>query len=111
MLEFNQYAKGEEEIAPGVFRKITHLDTLMMTLMRFENGPASAPDPYHSHPHEQLTYVVKGELKFIIEGEEALLKTGDTIRIESGKQHTIQCLTASVHLVDAFSPIREDFLV
>jgi quercetin dioxygenase-like cupin family protein len=102
--------KDFKEIAPGVYRRITHLDNLMVVVIDFTGGPMKEPDPYHSHPHEQVTYVASGRLKFIIEGEEKELQEGDTIAIPSGKKHTIQTLTAEVRLVDSFSPIRQDFL-
>lgn len=106
----NQFITPEQEIKPNVFRKITRLDSLMMVILRFENGPMPEADAFHSHPHEQITYVIKGELEFTIEDETHHLKTGDTITIESGKDHTIKTLTESVELMDCFTPIREDFL-
>lgn len=106
----NNYLGPEQEISPNVFRKISKLNDLMMVILRFENGPMPTADPYHSHPHEQITYVIKGELLFIIEGKEYKLNAGDTITIESNQKHTIQTLSESVELIDTFSPIREDFL-
>jgi quercetin dioxygenase-like cupin family protein len=102
--------KDFKEIAPGVFRRITHLDNLLVAVIDFTGGPMKEPDPYHSHVHEQITYVASGRLKFIIEGNEYLLQVGDTINIPSDKKHTIQTLTPEVRLVDCFSPVREDFL-
>jgi quercetin dioxygenase-like cupin family protein len=102
--------KDFKEIAPGVFRRVTHLDNLMLVVIDFTGGPMKEPDPYHSHIHEQITYVVSGRLKFIIEGYERELQEGDTITIPSGKKHTIQTLTPEVRLIDSFSPIRQDFL-
>jgi quercetin dioxygenase-like cupin family protein len=102
--------KDFKEIAPGVYRRITYLDNLMVAVIDFTGGPMKEPDPYHSHVHEQITYVASGRLKFIIEGDEKELQEGDTITIPSGRKHTIQTLTPDVKLVDSFSPIREDFL-
>jgi quercetin dioxygenase-like cupin family protein len=99
-----------KEIAPGVYRKFTYLDNLMLAVIDFTNGPMKEPDPYHSHPHEQVTYVASGRLKFIIEGDEKELQEGDTIAIPSGKKHTVQILTPEARLIDSFSPIRQDFL-
>ncbi len=83
---------------------------LMMVLLRFENGPMPKADPYHNHPHEQITYVIKGKLNFMIEGISHPLQAGDTISIASGLEHTIQTLSETVELIDCFSPIREDFI-
>lgn len=106
----NNFSTEEQEIAPHVFRKITHLNNLMMVLLRFENGPMPKADPYHNHPHEQITYVIKGKLNFMIEGISHPLQAGDTISIASGLEHTIQTLSETVELIDCFSPIREDFI-
>lgn len=106
----NNYIKAEEQIGPNLYRRITHLDKLMMVILRFENGPMKEADPYHNHPHEQISYVIKGELNFFVEGEKHHLKEGDTISIASGLKHTVQTLSETVELIDTFSPIREDFL-
>jgi len=53
---------------------------------------------------------VEGELLFFVEGEAHHLKPGDMITVPGGVAHTIQVLTPHVRLVDAFAPIREDFL-
>jgi quercetin dioxygenase-like cupin family protein len=102
--------EGFEQIANGVFRKVVHLEQLMMVVIDFTGGPMNEPDPPHHHVHEQITYVAKGRLKFFIEDSETELREGDTITIPSGKKHTIQTLTPEVRLIDSFSPIREDFL-
>lgn len=99
-----------EEIAPGVHRKIIYLKQLMMVVIDFTNGPALVPDLPHSHPHEQISYVARGELNVFIGGEKTFLKEGDSFSVTGGIPHCIQTLTAHVRLVDTFSPIREDFI-
>lgn len=44
------------QVNPNVTRKMAHLDDLIVTLIEFSNGPMAEPDPFHSHPHEQMTY-------------------------------------------------------
>ncbi|NLX10906.1 MAG: cupin domain-containing protein [Chloroflexi bacterium] len=100
-----------DPIAPGVERRLAYSDNLMLVVIDFDDGPTSAPDPYHSHPHEQVSYVAEGEIIFFLEGAEPEhLKPGDMFMAPSGVPHTIQRLTAHVRLVDAFTPIREEFL-
>jgi mannose-6-phosphate isomerase-like protein (cupin superfamily) len=99
------------EIKPGVFRSVIHTDHLMVAILDFTNGPWAEPELFHSHPHEQVSYVAEGEIVFYCEGApEQRLKAGDVFAVESGKKHTIRVLTPRVRLVDSFSPIREDFL-
>ncbi|MBN2635018.1 MAG: cupin domain-containing protein [Prolixibacteraceae bacterium] len=100
-----------EKVKEGLERKIIHTKNLMTVLIDFSNGPWAEPEPPHSHPHEQTSYVVEGEIIFFCEGErEQHLKPGDMFAVPSGKMHTIKLLTKDVRLVDSFTPIREDFL-
>lgn len=99
-----------ETIAPGRTRYLAHTDHLMMVVIDFEDGPADQPDPPHSHPHEQVTYVAAGEVLFFLDKAPHRLGPGDMITVPPDVPHTIQLLSDRVQLVDTFSPIREDFL-
>lgn len=63
----------------------------------------------HSHPHEQVTYVVRGSAKFVVGGRAETLAAGESCLIPSGETHSVDALTDSL-LIDAFSPPRADFL-
>jgi quercetin dioxygenase-like cupin family protein len=99
-----------EQIRRGVERRIGHTDKLMIVVIDFRDGPTAQPDPLHSHPHEQVSYVAAGEVLFVMDGQETRLGPGDVFLVPSGRPHTIQQLTEHVRLVDCFTPIREDFL-
>ena len=100
-----------ETVREGLQRKIIHTANLMTVILDFTDGPWSNPEPYHSHPHEQTSYVESGEIMFLCEGEEARhLKAGDMFAVPSGQRHTIRLLKAEARLIDSFTPIREDFL-
>jgi quercetin dioxygenase-like cupin family protein len=100
-----------EKVKEGLERKIIHTNELMTVLIDFSNGPWEAPEPPHSHPHQQTSYVVEGEIIFYCEGEpDQHLKAGDMYAIPSGLKHTVKLLTKKVRLVDSFYPVREDFL-
>ena len=95
----------------GWQRRLIHTSQLMTVVLDVDNGPWPQPDPFHSHPHEQTTYLAEGEVLFLSEGEEPKhLRAGDVIAIPSGLPHGIQLLSARARLVDNFNPIREDFL-
>ncbi|MCL1822190.1 MAG: cupin domain-containing protein, partial [Prolixibacteraceae bacterium] len=68
------------------------------------------PDPFHAHPHEQITYVADGETWFFLEDEKFLLAKGDMIKIPADARHTIQTTAPHTRLIDCFSPVREDFI-
>lgn len=91
-------------------RYMAYGEKLMMTVIDFDDGPASAPDPPHHHPHEQVTYVVSGEVIFFLNGEPTHLGPGDLFTVPENMPHSVQLLTSHVRLVDSFTPLREDFL-
>jgi quercetin dioxygenase-like cupin family protein len=98
------------EIQPGRGRRILHTDHLMMVAMDFADGPAPRPDPPHTHPHEQVTYVAEGEVLFFIGEESTRLGPGDMVAIPPNLPHRIQLLTTKARLIDTFTPLRQDFL-
>ncbi len=100
-----------EEVRPGLKRKIIYTEKLMSVLIDFSDGPWEQPEPPHSHPHEQTSYVAKGELIFYCEDEpDQHLREGDFYAVPSGKKHTVKLLTKKVRLIDNFTPLREDFM-
>ena len=100
----------QEKLSPDFERSIAYLDNLMVVICDFKNGPMKNPDPPHSHPHEQITYVAEGELIFYLDQKEQKMVNGDIITIPSGVPHCIKTLTNHVRLIDSFNPIRNDFL-
>lgn len=105
------HATPGERFRDGFERRLIHTNDLMTVVLDVDNGPWTAPDPYHSHPHEQISYVAEGEILFLAEGEEPRrLGAGDLFAVPSGKPHSIQLLSKRARLVDTFNPIREDFL-
>jgi len=69
----------------------------------------SEPDPPHSHPHEQVTYVVEGELIFYLDGEPHQLEKGDMFTVPPDIPHTVQLLTQHVRLLDSFTHLEKIF--
>jgi len=92
-------------------RRLIFTDHLMLVNVEFTDGPTKEPDPLHSHPHEQVSYIAEGEVYLLVENEEkVLLKPGDHFAIPSNVPHAIHRLTPFVRIIDCFTPIREDFL-
>lgn len=99
---------GEWESAePGVRRKIFEPgQSVMMMEVQFEAG---AEGYVHSHPHEQLSYCLKGAIEFTIDGKKTIVRAGETIFIPGGAKHGVKALEPSA-LLDAFTPLRLDLL-
>lgn len=87
-------------------RVLAYTDSLMCVENTFEKGAIGA---LHSHPHTQITYVVSGKFSFVIDGEERIVRPGDTMLKEDGVVHGCTCLEAGI-LLDIFTPMREDFV-
>ncbi|MFO7670336.1 MAG: cupin domain-containing protein [Bacteroidales bacterium] len=99
------------QLAPGLRRKLIHTDNLMLVVVEFTNGPAEVADPFHEHPHEQVSYVADGELILFIKGiGEKKLQKGDLFAIPGGMPHTVQTLSQVVRIIDSFTPLRKEFL-
>jgi quercetin dioxygenase-like cupin family protein len=65
--------------------------------------------PTHSHDNEQITYVLEGALKFVIEGKELIVRGGEILVIPSNVPHSAEALEDTVDL-DIFCPPRADWI-
>jgi unsaturated pyranuronate lyase len=110
MAAIKEHDLKKETIGAGRTRYFSHTDHLMMVVIDFNDGPTAAPDPPHSHPHEQVSYVAEGEIVVHIGKEATRLGKGDMFTVPPDVPHTVQLLTAKVRLVDTFTPLRQDFL-
>jgi quercetin dioxygenase-like cupin family protein len=65
--------------------------------------------PLHQHESEQITYILKGALKFELQGREVTVREGEVLHIPSNVPHRAIALEDTLDL-DLFSPIRIDWL-
>ena len=97
----------KENPAPGIQRQMVVGENVMMVRFTFEPFLVT---PEHTHPHEQMTLVVQGKVKFFVEGEVKIVSPGDVLHFPPHNRHGATMLDEEVVLIDIFSPIREDFL-
>ena len=65
----------------------------------------------HSHLHEQIGYVLLGEIDLIMEHMETVrLGAGCSYYVKPHIKHGIVTYSPTV-LIDCFTPVREDFLI
>lgn len=94
------------EMLPGVTRRtLAVTDRLMLVEFRMQPG---AEVPLHSHPHDQVGYVVSGEAIMNIGGREVRCGPGDAYAIPGGVEHAARFEVETV-LIDVFHPPREDY--
>ena len=91
----------------GVTRKVlSHGGKMLCAEVHFVKGAVGA---LHSHPHEQIGYVVAGDFELTISGKTTLIHAGDSYYTAPDEVHGVVALTDGV-LLDVFTPQREDFL-
>jgi quercetin dioxygenase-like cupin family protein len=104
---FPEAAEGSRHtIFPGVTIRTCAGERMMMSLVDLE--PRSVVEE-HSHPHEQVGMVLRGQATFHIGGEEKTLGPGDMYRIPGGVPHWVVALDEPVQALDIFYPVREEY--
>ena len=95
------------DLGGGVRRQIMgYNNNIMMVKVEFSKD---AIGTLHHHSHSQSTYVVSGIFEVTIGTETRILKPGDGFLAPPEIEHGVVCIEEGV-LLDAFSPVREDFL-
>jgi quercetin dioxygenase-like cupin family protein len=90
---------------PGFSGKMVHGDSSSLVFWDIRKGSMS---PEHHHIHEQITYVLEGELEMIIGGEKMLFTAGTVHVIPSNVPHSAIALT-DCKIMDSFAPVRDDY--
>jgi quercetin dioxygenase-like cupin family protein len=96
-----------EPVAEGIERQMVYGDKLMVCRLRIAPRVVTTP---HTHPHEQITLVEKGRVRYVVAGKERICSAGDVLHFPPHVEHGATMLDEEVILVDIFTPLREDFL-
>jgi quercetin dioxygenase-like cupin family protein len=96
----------KEVLNESIGRKMVYGEKAMVAQIFIAKGGIV---PEHFHESEQLTYILEGALKFIIEGKEVVVNKGQVLCIPSNVPHSAEALEDTVDL-DVFSPIRHDWI-
>ena len=90
----------------GLRRQVmSYSPSMMLVRHRMEKGWVGAK---HSHPHEQMVYVVSGHLVFESPSGKFEAKSGDSFLVPGGVDHQASALEDS-EVLDVFTPYREDY--
>ena len=94
-----------KEIATGILGKYIHGSGTTFGYVHIKAGSVLKE---HHHIHEQITFIVDGELEMTIDGQVFLLTAGSAHIIPSNTPHSavarINCT-----VIDVFSPTRDDY--
>jgi quercetin dioxygenase-like cupin family protein len=96
-----------KRVTEGIERQMVVGENLMICRFRFAPFLVT---PEHDHPHEQMSIVVSGRIRFFIEGVERIAGPGDVLHFPSNCWHGATMMDEEVVLLDIFTPVREDFL-
>ena len=96
----------EEKITDKITRRVLAGERGMMVWWNIKAGAHAGA---HSHPHEQIVWMLSGKMEFRIGGERRVLNAGEVAVIPGGAEHEGWC-QEDTEVVDIFVPPREDFL-
>jgi quercetin dioxygenase-like cupin family protein len=65
--------------------------------------------PRHTHPHEQIGYVVAGKIRLTTDTVSGTLEAGDSYCIPGNEPHSLDAIEDAL-VLDYFTPLREDYL-
>jgi quercetin dioxygenase-like cupin family protein len=91
---------------PGLKRQVMSFSPAMMlvrhTMVKGWVGTK------HSHPHEQLVYIIRGGIRFEYLGGTFEARTGDSFLVPGGVEHQASAFEDS-EVLDVFTPMRQDY--
>ena len=95
-----------EKVTEMISRKIVSGEREMLAQIYLKRG---ALVPMHAHESEQMTYILQGALRFLVDGEEIIVREGEVLHIPSRTPHQSEALEDTLEL-DVFSPIRSEWI-
>ena len=95
-----------EKVTEMISRKIVTGEREMLAQIYLKRG---ALVPIHVHESEQMTYILQGALRFLVDGEEVVVREGEVLHIPSRLPHQAEALEDTLEL-DVFSPVRTEWL-
>lgn len=97
----------EEQLSPGIGRRMLHTETMTIAWFTLAQGVVV---PQHAHPNEQVATVLEGRLRFVIGDDQFVAAPGESVSLGPNVPHEVEALEDTV-VFDVFSPVREDWLV
>ncbi len=100
----------EEQLNDLLTRRFVTGEQAMLARLELKKGCLV---PRHSHPNEQISYIVTGALRFLLGDEaapvEKIVHAGEVLVIPGGLPHSAEALEDTVDF-DVFAPPRQDWI-
>lgn len=96
-----------DQLNPLLQRQFIYGEQAMLTRFVLSSG---AVIPLHSHPNEQISYIISGSLEFDFgNGDTRIVGPGEVLVIPGGVPHSAIVLEDSLAF-DIFAPPRQDWI-
>lgn len=100
---YQDFSKDLKKKRERVFIKSITGNHVQMLYVILEPGE----NTFHSHPNEQIGYILSGEAEIIIDGEVKVCKAGDGYYIPGNVEHGFRVLNnKNVAYIEIFSPVK-----
>lgn len=92
----------EEQVNPLASRQMIHTQTMSIVRRQLSKGAVTR---LHQHADEQISMVERGKLRFVVDGEQEIVVSGEAFVISSNVPHSVEALEDTV-VMDLFSAPR-----
>lgn len=108
MFDFCSEKSGQaQDISEGVSVRPFYLLSTCLAILEMKPGSYL---PEHKHLHEQISYILEGEVEVTIKANSKLLRPGDLYSVRSNTSHSCRALGQSVKIIIASSPLLQDYV-
>jgi quercetin dioxygenase-like cupin family protein len=98
---------GSTAVRPGVSRRVFSGEGATLAFTTLEPGHDARP---HSHPHEQIVYMISGRVRFHVGDEVTELGPGGMLVVPPGVEHWAQTIGDEPAVdLSVFSPRRDEY--
>lgn len=98
-----------QQVGPGVRRQVAFSDRLTLVRLEIRGAKGRTHDLSHWHPHDQITHLLEGEAEVVVGTKARRIGAGATYVCQSGVPHSLRPISDTIELVEAFTPVRDDF--
>jgi len=102
---YNPVDRPYKELRPGVRTRTFWGENMLAGVVDLD---ANTIIPAHSHPHEQCTFILEGQLEIEVDGQRQTMHPGELVIIPGKVEHTVYVGPNPTRVLDVFSPVRED---
>jgi quercetin dioxygenase-like cupin family protein len=95
-----------EEMNELLGRRCINGERITMAMVYLKKGCVV---PTHSHDNEQMSTIYTGALKFLLDGQEIVVRPGETLVIPARMPHSAVALEDTEEM-DVFAPVRQDWI-